>query len=140
MKSPTVFFTYCAIFTFLHLFPFAANGMKNTKLTSDTIESEELVKKNLNKTLICQLLADQLITAETQYIKIEFEYHDIFVNEQALSYELMTKYQKMLMSNGIQPGSQRQIHLETSGSILVGDFGLYGELIREMPLAIPSEI
>lgn len=141
MKSSTVLNLFYTFFLVLITTLPVAAGITNIRpLSSDPIEDTTLPRENLNKLLFCQLRTDQLIDANTQLVKIEFEYHDIFVNEQILSYELIAKYQQLLRENGIEPGPQRQIHLEANGKLLIGDFGQYGELVRETPLPYPSEI
>lgn len=139
MKSPTVFFFYCLLASTLCLFPVSADAFGVLDKAPITANND-LNVKNLNKVLFSQLLADQLISMETQYVKIEFEYHDIFVNERILSYELITKYQKIFTDYGIHSGPQRQIHIYTNGDILIGDFGQYDELLKEAPIEELSEI
>jgi len=139
MKSPTVILSYCLLAALFYLFPNAIEASPD--LTPyPPVEISDLTGKNMSQLLIAQLKTDQLINTETQHVKIEFEFHDIFVNERILPYELLAKYQKIFTDYGIQAGPQRQIHLYTNGDVLIGDFGQYGELIKEMPVEELSEI
>ena len=139
MKSPTVILFYFFLASVLTLSAGPASAFQNSAF-SPTPEIKELRGKSLRQILCAQLRADQLITGEAQHVKIEFEFHDIFVNERILPYELIAKYQKIFTNYGIQAGPQRQIHLYSNGDVLIGDFGQYGELIKETPVEELSEI
>ena len=144
MKYPTVFSFFCAIFLLsASASPLAANTVANDLLLNDPTENvgdASVTANNFCHLLFTQLKADGLISAATEQVKIEYEFHDIFVNEQILSYELMAKYQQIFQENGIKPGPQRQIHLNKQGPLLIGDFGQYGELMEEIRLNPNAEI
>ncbi|MEM1216008.1 MAG: hypothetical protein AAGJ82_10005 [Bacteroidota bacterium] len=92
------------------------------------------IKKSFRQAVLQSLRQDGLIAAEAQHVKIEFEYHDIFVNEVILDYELIAKYQALFREYGIAPGPQRQIRLLSNGEIVIGDFGLQNELLTPVEL------
>ena len=123
MKYPTVLFFFSALF-FLNF----SNGCPAC-LASDTflLSTEEIV---LRDELRRELIADQLV-GHQEGVKIEFEFHDLFVNEVIPDGDLMVKYQSLLRMHGIQAGPQRQIHLFPNGKIEIGDYDDWGQLIGE---------
>lgn len=132
MKYPTVLSLLCAFcFISASALPLAAGHPTMT----DPISCEANCTSPCNGThslqqlLFSELLIDQLIDGEDSIIKIEFEFHDLFVNERILSYELIAKYQQILYAHDITPGPQRQIHLHRNGRLVVGDFAPNGQLL-----------
>ena len=77
-----------------------------------------------------ELQADGLARTGSTVI-IEFEFHDLFINESIPSYNLMQKYQRLLRNYGLSSGPQRQIHLLEDGRMLIGDFNDWGDLMGE---------
>lgn len=122
MKYPTVFCILCTLF-FMSISHYT---------TSDSISADKIIltptEVELREELVSTLLADQLIR-QGEAVKVEFEFHDLFVNERILDYDLMAKYQNLLRSYGIQSGPQRQVRIGTDGSMIIGDFDDWGQLI-----------
>lgn len=123
MKYPTVLFFFCALF-FLNF----SNDCPEC-VASDTflLSTEEIV---LRDELRRELIADQLV-GHQEGVKIEFEFHDLFINEVIPNGNLMVKYQSLLRMHGIQAGPQRQIHLLANGKIEIGDYDDWGQLIGD---------
>jgi hypothetical protein len=121
MKYPTVFSILCTLF-FLNF----SNDCPEC-VTSDTflLSTEEII---LRDELRRELVADQLVGGQ-EAVKIEFEFHDLFVNEVIPTGELMIKYQSLLRVHGIQAGPQRQVRLFPNGKIEIGDYNDWGQLI-----------
>ncbi len=121
MKYPTVFITLCTLF-FLN---FSVDCPEC--VTSDTflLSTEEIV---LREELRRELVADQLV-GNHEGVKIEFEFHDLFINEVIPTGELMVKYQSLLRMHGIQAGPQRQVHISPNGKIEIGDYDDWGQLL-----------
>lgn len=124
MNHPTVI---CILFAtlFMSLAPYPA---------ADTSAHDALVlspqEMQLRDHLWAELKADGLTGAPGTLV-IEFEYHDLFINEQIPEYSLMLKYQELLRSYGLKSGSHRQIHLFKDGQMLIGDFNDWGDLLGE---------
>ena len=111
---------------------------------ADTSDTNTLVLSpqeiQLRDQLWAELKTDGLASTYGTLV-IEFEYHDLFINEEIPEYGLMLKYQRLLRSYGIQPGPQRQIHLFEDGQMLIGDFDNWGDLLNEpvrLGLAVAS--
>lgn len=123
MKYPTVLLFFCTLF-FLNF----SNDCPEC-ITSDTflLSTEEIV---LRDELRRELAADQLVSHQ-EAVKIEFEFHDLFINEVIPNGDLMVKYQSLLRMHGIQAGPQRQIHLFPNGKIEIGDYDDWGHLIGD---------
>lgn len=84
-------------------------------------------------------LADDQLAKSQETVKIEFEFHDLFINETILDMEMMQKYQMLLRKYGVAAGPQRQIHLLADGKILIGDFNDWGELL-DAPIRLGAPI
>lgn len=123
MKYPTVFSILCTLF-FLNF----SNGCPEC-VANDTflLSTEEIV---LRDELRRELVADQLV-GQHEGVKIEFEFHDLFINEVIPTGELMEKYQSLLNMHGIKAGPQRQIHLFPNGKIEIGDYDDWGQLLGD---------
>lgn len=123
MKYPTVFSILCTL-VFLNFSPECPDCV-----TSDTflLSTEEIV---LRDELRRELVADQLV-GHHEGVKIEFEFHDLFINEVIPAGDLMVKYQSLLRMHGIQAGPQRQVHLYPNGRIEIGDYDDWGQLLGD---------
>lgn len=122
MNHPTVI---CILFSLLFMSMSAYLTVDSCKLNDWAMSPQET---ELRDRLWEELQADQLASAE-QAIVIEFEYHDLFINEVIPEYSLMLKYQRLLRSFGVQGGPQRQVQLLENGRILIGDFDDRGQLM-----------
>ena len=134
MNHPTVI---CILFAtlFMSLAPYPA---ADTSDTNTLVLSPQEIQ--LRDQLWAELKTDGLASTYGTLV-IEFEYHDLFINEEIPEYGLMLKYQRLLRSYGIQPGPQRQIHLFEDGQMLIGDFDNWGDLLNEpvrLGLAVAS--
>jgi hypothetical protein len=124
MKYPTLFSVLCACFLF------NAGSYPTTPAAKPTLSvNAEFTTCDLHAVLWANLIADQLINNQDELVKIEFEYHDIFVNQRILSYELIEKYHQLLTHYGVKPGSQRQIHLYANGHLAIGDVNGRGQML-----------
>ncbi|WP_020536179.1 hypothetical protein [Lewinella cohaerens] len=121
MKYPTVVTILCTLF-FLNF----SNDCPEC-VTSDTflLSTEETV---LRDELRRELVADQLV-GNHEGVKIEFEFHDLFINEVIPTGGLMAKYQSLLRMHGIEAGPQRQVLISPSGKIEIGDYDDWGQLL-----------
>ena len=75
-----------------------------------------------------ELVADQLV-GNNEGVKIEFEFHDLFINEVIPAGGLMAKYQSLLRVHGIETGPQRQVLISPNGKIEIGDDDDWGQLL-----------
>lgn len=114
------------------LFSMASDTLPTTAITCATDNCK--LTCEFRQVLLKELHADQLVAQDAQHVKIEFEYHDIFVNETILDYEMIAKYQVLFRAYGITPGPQRQIRLMSDGNVVIGDFGLQNELLEPVQL------
>lgn len=100
---------------------------------ADTSSIQELVLSpqeiELRNHLWEELRADGL--ASNANVVIEFEFHDLFINEEIPGHTLMLKYQRLLRMHGLKSGPQRQIHINEAGQMVIGDFNDWGDLIGE---------
>jgi hypothetical protein len=121
MKYPTVFSILCTLF-FLN---FSHDCPECISSDSFLLSTEEIV---LGEELRRELVADQLV-GHNEGVKIEFEFHDLFINEVIPAGELMVKYQSLLRMHGIEAGPQRQVLLSPDGKIEIGDYDDWGQLL-----------
>lgn len=110
-----------------------ANHAPITICVACSNDSSELISE-FRQVLLAELRADDLISNDAKHVKIEFEYHDIFVNETIIEFELTPKYKSLFERYGIEPGPQRQIRVLSSGEVVIGDFGLQNELLESVQL------
>ena len=124
MNHPTVI---CILFAILFM-SLASYPAADTSATDALVLSPQ--EMQLRDHLWEELQADGLANASSTLV-IEFEYHDLFINEVIPEYSLMLKYQRLLSSYGLKSGPQRQIHLLEDGRMLIGDFNDWGDLLGE---------
>ncbi len=124
MNHPTVI---CFLFSVFFMSVAASPALDTSIVKASVLTPQEM---ELRDYLREELLADGLVNSN-QAVVIEFEYHDLFINEEIPDYAQMLKYQEMLRSFGVTSGPQRQIHLSSNGGIIIGDFNDWGEMLGE---------
>lgn len=124
MNHPTVI---CILLSVLFMSLAATPAVDTSVIEAAMLTPQET---ELRDYLWEELKADGLTTAN-EAVVIEFEFHDLFINEEIPGYAQMLKYQKLLRSFGVTSGPQRQIHLSANGGLIIGDFNDWGELLGE---------
>ncbi|MEL6969898.1 MAG: hypothetical protein AAFZ63_05660 [Bacteroidota bacterium] len=124
MNHPTVI---CILFSLLFMSVAPGPAVDTSAVETGALTPQEM---ELRDYLWEELQADGL-AASNQAVVIEFEFHDLFINEEIPGYAQMLKYQKMLRSFGVTSGPQRQIHLSSNGGLIIGDFNDWGEMLGE---------